>query len=94
MKSSRVISRLRFLYETDVSRTVSVIIIRIKSLMMMMMMMMTMMMTMMMMMMMMLAEMMLETSASYRHLTWPIAREYFIEFSSHESLRSYISFAN
>jgi hypothetical protein len=70
IKSFRAISRVRCLYETDVSRTISVIIIiiiiirdqekRRKSLMMM-------------------TEMVLETSVSYRQLEWLIAREDFIE---------------
>jgi hypothetical protein len=45
----------------------------------------------MMMMMMMMMMMILETSFSYRHLTWLISREDFIEFSRHESKRSYIN---
>jgi len=38
---------------------------------------------------MMMTEMALETSVSYRHLTQLIAREDFIEFSRHESSRTY-----
>jgi hypothetical protein len=60
MKSFWAISRIRCLYEADVSRTISIIII-IRDLMMMMMMMMT--------------EMVIETSVSYRHLTQLIAQK-------------------
>jgi len=59
MKFSRAISHVRCLYETDVSRTISVITItiwHIRSLM-----------------------MILEMSVSYRHVTWLISREEFVE---------------
>jgi len=39
---------------------------------------------------MMMTDMILETSVSYRHLTWLIAQEDFIEFSHRESSTSYI----
>jgi hypothetical protein len=42
---------------------------------------------MMMMMMMTTTEMVLKTSVQYRHLTWLIARDDFMEFSRRESLR-------
>jgi hypothetical protein len=37
------------------------------------------------------AEMVVETSVSYRHMTWLISREDLIEFSRHESSRSYFA---
>jgi hypothetical protein len=40
---------------------------------------------------MMMTEMVLETSVTYRCLTWLLAREDFIESSRRESSRSYIS---
>jgi hypothetical protein len=79
MKSFRAISRVRCLYKTDVSRTISVPIIKDlvcqRSPQCFVLMMGT--------------EMVFETSVLYSHLTRLIAPEDFIEFSRRESSRSY-----
>jgi hypothetical protein len=75
MKSSRAISLVRCLHWTDVSRTISVIVIIIRDLMMTMMM---------------IAKVVLETSVQCRHLTRLTAREDFVEFSRRESSRTKI----